>query len=64
MERTLAALAPYVARGVPVIGLEPSCLFTFRDEMPALLKSDAVDALSGRRCCWRNSSPASRTKAA
>ena len=28
MERTLAALAPYVARGVPVIGLEPSCLFT------------------------------------
>ena len=27
-ERTLAALAPYVARGVPVIGLEPSCLFS------------------------------------
>ena len=26
MERTLAALAPYVERGVPVIGLEPSCL--------------------------------------
>ena len=25
-ERTLAALAPYVARGVPVIGLEPSCM--------------------------------------
>ncbi len=45
MERTLAALAPYVARGVPVIGLEPSCLFGFRDELPALLKGDAVDAL-------------------
>ncbi len=38
-ERTLAALAPYVERGVPVIGLEPSCLFSFRDEIPALVKS-------------------------
>jgi Fe-S oxidoreductase len=41
-ERTLAALAPYVERGVPVIGLEPSCLFTFRDEIPALMKSDTA----------------------
>jgi len=39
-ERTLAALAPYVERGMPVIGLEPSCLFSFRDEIPALVKSD------------------------
>jgi len=48
MERTLAALAPYVLRGVPVIGLEPSCLLTFRDEMPALIKGEAVDALVGQ----------------
>ena len=41
-ERTLAALAPYVARGLPVIGLEPSCIFTFRDEIPALVKNDAA----------------------
>jgi FAD/FMN-containing dehydrogenase/Fe-S oxidoreductase len=41
-ERTLAALAPYLARGLPVIGLEPSCLFTFRDEMPALVKGEAA----------------------
>ncbi len=34
MERTLEALTPYVARGIPVVGLEPSCLLTFRDEMP------------------------------
>ncbi|MDP2412082.1 MAG: FAD-linked oxidase C-terminal domain-containing protein [Pseudolabrys sp.] len=46
MQRTLDALAPYVLRGVPVIGLEPSCLFTFRDELPALLKGAAVDALA------------------
>ncbi|MGC1697056.1 MAG: FAD-linked oxidase C-terminal domain-containing protein [Pseudolabrys sp.] len=48
MERTLAALAPYVTRGVPVIGLEPSCLFSFRDEVRALMKGEAVDALAGQ----------------
>ncbi len=48
MERTLAALAPYVLRGVPVIGLEPSCLLSFRDEMAALIKSDAADALTAQ----------------
>jgi Fe-S oxidoreductase len=45
-ERVLAALSPFVARGVPVIGLEPSCLFTFRDEMPALMKNDAAKQLA------------------
>ncbi len=48
MERTIAALAPYVSRGVPVIGLEPSCLLSFRDEMPALIKSDAANALTAQ----------------
>jgi FAD/FMN-containing dehydrogenase/Fe-S oxidoreductase len=48
MERTLAALAPYVRRGVPVIGLEPSCLLGFRDELPAFIKSEAADALAGQ----------------
>jgi FAD/FMN-containing dehydrogenase/Fe-S oxidoreductase len=46
MERTLKALAPYLARGVPVIGLEPSCLFTFRDELPALIKSETAGELA------------------
>ncbi len=48
MERTLAALTPYVERGMPVIGLEPSCLLGFRDEMPALLRSEAAKALAGK----------------
>ena len=30
--RTLDALMPYVERGIPVVGLEPSCLLTLRDE--------------------------------
>jgi Fe-S oxidoreductase len=34
--RTLDALRPYAARGVPIIGLEPSCLFSFRDEYGVL----------------------------
>ncbi|MFQ5786045.1 MAG: FAD-binding and (Fe-S)-binding domain-containing protein [Alphaproteobacteria bacterium] len=38
--RTLDALRPFVARGVPVIGLEPSCLGSFRDEFAALLPGE------------------------
>jgi FAD/FMN-containing dehydrogenase/Fe-S oxidoreductase len=45
-QRSLAALAPFAARGVPVIGLEPSCLLGFRDEIPALIKSKEADALA------------------
>jgi len=46
--RTLAALQPQLARGLPVIGLEPSCVFSFRDEIPALLKSDTAKEAAGR----------------
>ena len=35
-QRLLEALSPFVARGVPVVGLEPSCLFTLRDEFLGL----------------------------
>src|SRR5262249_3668068 len=45
-ERTIAALAPHIARGAVVVGLEPSCILGFRDEIPALLKSDAARRLS------------------
>jgi len=34
--RMIAAFAPYIARGVPVVGLEPSCLFGLRDEFLSL----------------------------
>ncbi|HEU4662281.1 MAG TPA: FAD-linked oxidase C-terminal domain-containing protein [Pseudolabrys sp.] len=45
-ERVLSALSTYIGRGVPVIGLEPSCIYTFRDELPALMKSDEARALA------------------
>jgi FAD/FMN-containing dehydrogenase/Fe-S oxidoreductase len=46
MQRTMDALAPYLARGLPIIGLEPSCLLTFRDELPALFKGEVAEALA------------------
>ncbi len=39
-ERTLKALQPFLERGVPVLGLEPSCLLTLRDEYLALLPGE------------------------
>ncbi|MBN2490457.1 MAG: FAD-binding protein [Planctomycetes bacterium] len=38
--RVVDALWPFVARGVPVIGLEPSCLLMLRDDYPHLLPGD------------------------
>ncbi len=35
-------LLPYAERGVSIVGLEPSCLLTLRDEYVDLLKSDAA----------------------
>jgi len=40
--RAAKALEPFVERGVPVVGLEPSCVAVFRDEMPNLFPGDAV----------------------
>ncbi len=37
-ERTIAALESLVARGLPIVGLEPSCIFSFRDEIPAMTR--------------------------
>jgi Fe-S oxidoreductase len=38
----IARLAPLAAQGIPIVGLEPSCLATFRDEYPALLPGEAA----------------------
>jgi FAD/FMN-containing dehydrogenase/Fe-S oxidoreductase len=47
-ERMLQALAPYVEGEVPVVGLEPSCLLTLRDEFTALLPGEASGRLARR----------------
>jgi FAD/FMN-containing dehydrogenase/Fe-S oxidoreductase len=39
-EWNVARLQPLVARGIPVVGLEPSCLLTLRDEYVELLRTE------------------------
>jgi FAD/FMN-containing dehydrogenase/Fe-S oxidoreductase len=46
--RLLAAAGPALARGVPIVGLEPSCLLTLRDELPAMLPGAEAEALASR----------------
>ena len=41
-------LIGYASRGVPIVGLEPSCLLTLRDEYPDLLRSDAARQVAGQ----------------
>lgn len=45
-KRMVAALLPHIRSGRPVIGLEPSCLLTLRDEFLALLPGEDTTALS------------------
>jgi FAD/FMN-containing dehydrogenase/Fe-S oxidoreductase len=45
MERTVRTLRPYVDSGVPVVGLEPSCLATLRSDA-AELAGEILDVLS------------------
>jgi Fe-S oxidoreductase len=47
-QRLLSAVMPYVARGVPVVGLEPSCLFGLRDELLSMLPGTDSAALGAR----------------
>ncbi|MGA8760128.1 MAG: FAD-linked oxidase C-terminal domain-containing protein [Stellaceae bacterium] len=44
--RTVAALTPFVQSGTPIIGLEPSCLLTLRDEFPAIIPRPTAKALA------------------
>jgi FAD/FMN-containing dehydrogenase/Fe-S oxidoreductase len=69
----VAKLQPWVERGVPVVGLEPSCLLTLRDEYVDLLRTDAARAVArssflleeflvrerarGLRLAWRPDGP-------
>jgi len=45
LDRLVAAFAPFAARGVPIVGLEPSCLLTLRDELVSLRQDDDAKAV-------------------
>jgi Fe-S oxidoreductase len=40
LEQSMDTLAPLLERGAALVGLEPSCLLTFRDELPSLFPAD------------------------
>lgn len=45
LDRLVAAFAPFAARGVAIVGLEPSCLLTLRDELASLRKDNDAKAV-------------------
>jgi FAD/FMN-containing dehydrogenase/Fe-S oxidoreductase len=45
--RLLNALRPFALKGVPIVGLEPSCLFTLRDEFLVLGLGEAAQQVAG-----------------
>jgi Fe-S oxidoreductase len=45
-EHNVRALAPYAEKGVPIVGCEPSCLLSFRDDYLDLVKGDAVKTVA------------------
>jgi FAD/FMN-containing dehydrogenase/Fe-S oxidoreductase len=46
--RMVETLASHISAGTPIVGLEPSCLLTLRDEFPALLPGPATTALAAQ----------------
>jgi len=48
LDRLVSTYAPFAARGVPIVGLEPSCLLTLRDELLSLRTDTDAMSVSAR----------------
>ena len=46
LDRLVETYAPFAARGVPIVGLEPSCLLTLRDELLSLRSDETAKSVS------------------
>ncbi len=46
LARLVSTYAPFTARGVPIVGLEPSCLLTLRDELLSLRSDNEAKTIS------------------
>ena len=46
VKKILTAYKPYIEQGIAIVGVEPSCLYAFKDEYPALLPCEATKKLS------------------
>src|SRR5205085_2412895 len=42
LDRLVTTYGPFAVRGVPIVGLEPSCLLTLRDELLSLRSDEAA----------------------
>ena len=51
-DQVLGVLGGYASAGTPIIGLEPSCILSFRDEYPALTQHPARMALAKVACTF------------
>ena len=58
LDRLVATYAPFAARGVPIVGLEPSCLLTLRDELLSLRSDDDAQKRQRARAVVRGISGA------
>jgi FAD/FMN-containing dehydrogenase/Fe-S oxidoreductase len=47
---TVDRLAPFAEQGIPIVGLEPSCLLTMRDEYVVLLPDDPRVSVVAEHC--------------
>ncbi len=43
--KILETYKPYLKNGISIVGLEPSCILSFRDEIPNLIKNEETDYL-------------------
>ncbi len=43
-EKTLRKLDRYARKGIPILGLEPSCVSSLRDDLPDLIEDEALGA--------------------
>jgi FAD/FMN-containing dehydrogenase/Fe-S oxidoreductase len=48
LARLVDAALPHVLRGLPILGVEPSCLLTLRDEAAAVLPGEATAAVAAK----------------
>jgi Fe-S oxidoreductase len=48
LDRVVATYEPFASRGVPIVGLEPSCLLTLRDELLSLRKDETARTVSAQ----------------
>jgi len=50
MAELIGALLPFASRGIAIVGLEPSCLLTLRDEALRLHLGAAAEVVAARAC--------------